>query len=202
MTEAKFSGLNKELTKAMVQFQLDVEPPVKASQGYNYKYADFAQVRAAVVPALSKNNMVITQPIRLREIDGKLVNTVYTRLSHVSGEYVDSEMIPAQQSVNGKTNPHHITGAGITYTKRMAYLSILGLAPEDDDAEIASPKKEYDNRSARTKTKELIASYKQLASEAVELGVPASDIPTLPKDASGGAVMVLGKKLRALMEEV
>jgi hypothetical protein len=186
-----FSSMSKELTKAMVAFQQAVDPPIKQSDGYQYKYANFATIRQAVMPALSAAGLTISQPIRIRkDANGQAFNTIVTRLSHVSGEYIQSEIVPAQQDASGKQNPHHLAGAGITYAKRTAYLSILGLAPEDTDADSVNPAPSSYYRK-----------YKKLYKEAVSLGIPVETLPVVYRSSSKDDIIKAGKELNTLITQ-
>lgn len=124
-----------ELTKALVQFQneldtlpLDREVKVKTKNNgeYKFKYATYAAIVEYVRPILAKNKLCYSQ---LVEIDG----SVTTMLMHESGEYLSSTL-----HIKGEETPQGI-GSAITYAKRYALASILGVvADDDDDANIAS----------------------------------------------------------------
>lgn len=127
-----------EIAKALSVFQdevphltLDRTVKVKTKTGsdYSFKYATFAQILEVVRPLLSKNKMAFSQ---LVEPDG----SVTTILMHESGEYLSSNLL-----IKGEQTPQGI-GSSITYTKRYAIVSILGLvAEDDDDANIAEGNK-------------------------------------------------------------
>lgn len=90
---------------------------------YEYKYADIADVLAAVLPVLSRNELAIIQPTVVES------GAVYirTRLAHKSGQWVESDYPVC--SVNGD---HQKMGAALTYSRRYALCSLLGIAAEED----------------------------------------------------------------------
>ena len=100
---------------------------------YGYEYADLADIMAAVVPALCKHGLVVTQPT-LVEASGQIV--LVTRLRHVGGGVEESRW----PIVFPPTATPQQVGSAITYARRYQYVSILGVQPsrEDDDGAAAS----------------------------------------------------------------
>jgi hypothetical protein len=97
---------------------------------YHYKYADLAAIIDACRPHLATNGLIVTQ---LPEVsDGVL--TVETILAHSSGQWISSSISLAFRDVDVKK-----LGSAITYCRRYAYQSTLGIAPEDDDGTDAPP---------------------------------------------------------------
>ena len=135
-----------KLTEALSKFQGSVQQPklnksvtVKMDGGgsYKFQYADLAACVAAATPVLKENGLAVFQTIQ----GGLLVTT----LSHVSGEFINSQMPLNQQTLS--SNLFQKIGSMITYMKRYAYCAILGLvADEDDDANAACGNQvEYNN---------------------------------------------------------
>jgi hypothetical protein len=62
-----------------------------------------------------------------------------TLLTHTSGEWIKSEF-PIKAQPSGKTNEMQALGSGITYLRRYAICSMLGIAQEDDDGSSAGEK--------------------------------------------------------------
>lgn len=116
----------KTITAALSEFIQEVGPIIKGSQAQYGKYADLATVLSTIRPILSKHGLVIIQPFC-----GK---TLETKLLHTSGEFIVSsiELIVPRDD---QSNPLHKWGAAVTYQRRYAILSLLGLATEDNDAD-------------------------------------------------------------------
>lgn len=96
---------------------------------FKNKYADLAAVWDACRPALSKHGIAVVQS---PSADGPRV-TVTTLLVHASGEWIEAALeMTAQQNT-----PQGI-GSCITYARRYALASMVGVAPEDDDGNAAS----------------------------------------------------------------
>jgi hypothetical protein len=126
------------LFAALARFQADLPRIVKGSTakvtgkegkpGYQYDYADLADVSDAVLKRIGSLGLFFTAWPLHREEDGKF-GLAYT-LGHVSGERQDGwwelrSDLPMQQM-----------GGMITYARRYILLAVTGAAPagEDDDA--------------------------------------------------------------------
>jgi len=113
----------KEIFKALKQFQSECPGIKKDSTNpfFKSKYADLAGIWETIQPILAKCDLVVIQPIRGREI--------ITTLIHSSGETVESNTPIVCKSEN---NPQDF-GSAITYARRYALSSLLGIVTEDDD---------------------------------------------------------------------
>ena len=123
------------LTAALAAAQGELKNPEKNREAdagkYKYKYADISDVLEAVLPVMSRHGLSITQPTVIRENAIILI----TRLSHTSGESIESEYPVC--SLNGN---HQAMGAAMTYARRYALTSLIGVAAVDDtDGEGAAP---------------------------------------------------------------
>lgn len=123
----------QELVKALAAARLEFASVVKAKAaqafkgGGGYKYADLAGVLDAVSEPLAKHGLVIVQPTEV--VDGQTF--LVTRLMHTSGDELVSR-IGLHDFANGMKPQEW--GSAHTYARRYQSLSILGIAPEDDDA--------------------------------------------------------------------
>ncbi len=96
-----------------------------------WEYNDLHSILEAVRPALSKNGLFFTQ---LPCVDDSGATIVYTRIIHNSGQWIEcrSRVIPS-------LNNQHEFDSVLTFQKRAAACSILGIAGSgdrtDDDAE-------------------------------------------------------------------
>ncbi len=88
-------------------------------------YADLAQCHKVAARSLADQGLVVVQTLT-NNTDGDLV--LCTQLLHSSGEWIESHM-PIKASL---ANPQQVASA-ITYARRTAYCSIIGLAADDDD---------------------------------------------------------------------
>lgn len=96
---------------------------------FKNKYADLSAIWDACRPALSKHGIAVVQS---PSADGARV-TLTTLLAHTSGEWIQAALeMTAQQNT-----PQGI-GSCITYARRYALASMVGVAPEDDDGNAAS----------------------------------------------------------------
>lgn len=96
--------------------------------GRAYKYADLPSIIDAARPALNAVGLVLTQTIN----GSDLVTAV---IDAATGERLESRFpLPMEGS-------WHQIGAGISYARKYAIVSILGLAADDDDAVSTLPTK-------------------------------------------------------------
>lgn len=104
---------------------------VKTKTGgeYRYTYADLADVSTEVLPLLGKHGLSFSS--RPTMVDGRFVLSYV--LLHESGDLVAGEY-PLPQA----GSPQEI-GSAITYARRYALCSVVGVAAEeDDDGQVAA----------------------------------------------------------------
>jgi hypothetical protein len=120
-----------QLAAALAKAQAEIGGASKSKTNPHFKsaYADLAEVWEACRAPLAKHGLAILQPVSAQ---GPMV-TVTTLLTHASGEWISSDLtMTAQQNT-----PQGI-GSCITYARRYALSSMVGVAPEDDDGNAAS----------------------------------------------------------------
>ncbi len=103
-----------------------------ANPFFKSKYADLASVWDAARKPLSSNGLSIVQTT---SGDQEIV-TIVTTLLHSSGQWIRGKL----QMKPVKNDPQGI-GSCITYARRYALSAMVGIAPEDDDAEAATGRK-------------------------------------------------------------
>ena len=122
-----------ELSTALSKAQGLIEGAKKdaANPFFKSKYADLASVWDACRAALASNGLAVIQS---PAAEGTRVS-VDTLLTHSSGQWVAGTV-----SVTAKEDSPQAIGSAITYLRRYALQSFVGVAPEDDDANAASAK--------------------------------------------------------------
>jgi len=135
----------KELYKALAAFQQEVPVIHKGTTGYGYSYADLPTIFEVINPLLKKHGLGFTQAVDtfveiLPAGNKTAIPVVNTTVFHIeSGESIESTTpIPTDVSL-GKMNPFQVMGSGITYIRRYALSSLLGLVT-DKDTDAATPK--------------------------------------------------------------
>lgn len=117
---------NKKLYKALADFQQEVPVIHKDTQGYGYTYADLPKIFEVVNPLLKKYNLGFTQPM-----DGNYIKTIVFHTE--TGETIESSTpIPEGVQLKGM-NDFQVLGSAITYLRRYALSSILGLVTDKDN---------------------------------------------------------------------
>jgi len=116
---------------AKAQMEMEVAKTDSTNPFFKSRYSDLATIVKASRPSLSKNGLCVIQRVLP---DDKGILQLYTRLSHSSGEWMES-MMPITPA---KTDIQTI-GSYITYLRRYNYASIAGVvaSDEDDDGEKA-----------------------------------------------------------------
>ena len=131
----------KELATALSKFQNEVQDPAKNSDNpfFKSKYVELDDLLASVRPVLTQNGLSILQE---PSSDGTNV-TIKTILLHNSGEYIEFEALALKPV---KSDPQGL-GSAITYGRRYALSSILGVAwNTDDDGNKASGRGEHSKK--------------------------------------------------------
>ncbi len=115
----------KNLFKSLASFQQEVPVIHKATQGYGYSYADLPKIFEVINPLLQKHGLGFTQLI-----NGQQIVTVLFHCE--SGEQIDSQTdIPQGVQLKGM-NDFQVLGSAITYLRRYALSSILGIVTDKD----------------------------------------------------------------------
>lgn len=116
----------KNIYKALADFQQSVPVILKDTTGYGYKYADLPAIFEIINPLLKKNGLGFYQAVNNASIK--------TVIFHIeTGESVESDTnIPQGVSLKGM-NDFQVLGSAITYIKRYALSSLLGLVTDKDN---------------------------------------------------------------------
>ena len=121
-----------EIAKAMVNVQRDLEGAKKDSLNpfHKSKYADLTSVWNACREPLGKNGLSVLQTGGYDESGRVLITTM---LLHTSGQWIRDTlgMDPKDKTPQG-------VGSAITYGRRYGLSAMIGVCPEDDDAEQAT----------------------------------------------------------------
>jgi hypothetical protein len=124
-----------ELAAALAKAQGAIEGAVKGKENPHFrsKYADLGAVWDACREHLTKNGIAVVQPVG-QTTAGTLCT--FTLLVHGSGQWMQDDGIPlllSKQDMQG-------LGSALTYSRRYGLMSMVGIAPEDDDGNAASAK--------------------------------------------------------------
>ena len=113
------------LFKALADFQQEVPVIHKGTKGYGYSYSDLPTIFEVINPLLKKHGLGFTQLV------GQ--GTITTMLFHIeSGERITTDTeIPQNVTLKGM-NDFQVLGSAITYIRRYALSSVLGLVTDKD----------------------------------------------------------------------
>jgi len=124
----------KNLATALVKAQKAFGPALKTSTNPHFRsrYADLSACVEAVIDALNDNGIALIQK-NYDCANGVMIETMFI---HESGEMLECGIlhVPAnKQDAQGY-------GSALTYARRYSLMAACGIAPEDDDGNVASRK--------------------------------------------------------------
>lgn len=146
-TTNKTPNIFSAMLKARSEFEKIVKTETAKGEKFSWQYANLEQVIDKTYKGLTDNGLVIIQfPINEEDRVG-----VLTIIAHIeSGEILEKPVTTKYF----RQDPQGI-GMLITYFRRYAYMSVCGLAPEDDDAQSAMPIKTTTHMEGGTMTETL-----------------------------------------------
>jgi len=110
--------------KSLAEFQQECPVIHKGTKGHNYSYADLPTILEVINPLLKKHGLGFTQLMQ-----GTAIQTI---LFHVeTGESIESLTEVPQVELRGM-NAFQSAGSGITYYRRYALSSMLGIVTDKD----------------------------------------------------------------------
>lgn len=141
----------RELAKALINVQRDMSPATKDATNpfCKNRYATLNSIMEACRPALLKYGIWLTQlPLPAPSELAQDHIALLTKLTHAdTGQWQSSlTIVPLP-----KSDPQGM-GSALTYARRYALTSMLGIVTEDDDGEAA--RIDANNRQAQVKQKE------------------------------------------------
>ena len=120
------------LASSLSKFQGEIQNCFKSKTGYGYKYADLASILDEVRPLLAKHDLSLMQ---MPGNAGDCVS-LETMIMHKSGQWVAESMQIPVDGVKGMSRAQAI-GSVISYARRYALTSFLGIAQTDEDTDAA-----------------------------------------------------------------
>jgi hypothetical protein len=144
-TSTEMDKLSEALAAA--QAEIGTVSLNKTNPHFKSKYADLSAIREACKEPLSKHGIALVQSPSV--VEGRAV--LVTRLFNKSGQWIENEL--SLKPDRGDT-PQAV-GSAITYARRYAIASLLGIvADEDDDGNAASaaPKNGQQTQQKYTQT--------------------------------------------------
>lgn len=128
----------KELLKKLATFQQECPVILKDTQAKNYTYADLPAIFEVINPLLKKHSLMVTQPLEYDQ-GIRFIRTLVHDME--SGETLESRIdIPevsfGYTNKDGEDiklmNDYQALGSGITYMRRYALSSVLGIVTDKD----------------------------------------------------------------------
>lgn len=128
----KTSESIKEISTALAKAQAVMAGAKKDATNPHYKskYADLASVWEACRKPLADNGIAVVQMTDVSERDEIIVET---RLTHTSGEWIEGRLALPVSKADAQG-----FGSALTYARRYGLSAAVGIAPEDDDGNLAA----------------------------------------------------------------
>lgn len=116
------------LFKSLAQFQQECPSILKDTQGFGYVFADLPAILKVINPLLSKHGLGFTQSINSHNGSNYLTTILF---HYESGEKLESIALIPYVALKGM-NDYQSFGSGVTYYRRYALSSILGIVTDKD----------------------------------------------------------------------
>lgn len=145
MTDTQHSNAAIALVKAAMEManpQADSKNAAFKRDGEAYRYASLNAVLEVVKPTLAKHGLALFQPVSTDKERGFI--EVQTMFMHTSGGQVT---FPAYSTPMTAAMTQQAIGGSISYMRRYALQSALGLAADDNDAEDDRIARQVQNRT-------------------------------------------------------
>lgn len=115
---------------ALVKAQSEMTGVAKEGNNpaFRSKYITLDSILDTVRPILAKNGLILTQGSKGDLVDGKYMVTVYSRVIHTSGEWLQCEV-----SIPLTKYDAHGTGSALTYGRRYSASALLAISADEDD---------------------------------------------------------------------
>lgn len=148
-----------ELASALIKVQANLKPVPKDSENpfFHSSYADLTSIWEAIRKPLTDNGLCVVQTNSGETCESVTVDTM---LLHSSGQWIKGSLtLKASKIKMSKQNPNQVEseivdpqsmGSALTYARRYALAAIVGVCPEDDDAEGAMDRKEAPKANGKT----------------------------------------------------
>jgi len=157
-----------ELAAALVAAQAEFSAVPKGSTNpfFKSKYAALPDVVQHAGPVLAKNGLAISQHITQDESGS---DALLTYLLHKSGQFIAYAM-----KLHMVKDDPQAQGSAVTYARRYAYMSALGLVADDDDDGNAASRKNAPKPQAKA-APELTEGQKEVRAALIKLHPQADD---------------------------
>lgn len=122
--ELKFSSIYE----ALAGFQQEVPALFKNTKGFGYNYTDLSEIIKIINPYMKKYGLGFTQLLQKNEVNG-----IRTIIFHISTGQTLESYIDLIDGVQLKgMNDFQVLGSQISYLRRYALVSALGLVSDKD----------------------------------------------------------------------
>ena len=152
-SQNQISNNTGKVSDALAKLQAEMGVFVVDKDGYNYKYLTLAKMLEVILPIAGKNGLSIAQFPSIEVIADQPWVKIVTRLG-CEDEWIESEFSFPMIEPSKKTDTDIMSmGSTISYLRRFALQSILGIAGADKDPEQAQKESILTDSSSDLKLK-------------------------------------------------
>ncbi len=133
--QKEISNNTGKVAIALAKTQMDIGVISVNKEGYNFSYLNLAGILKHVLPIAGKHGLAIMQFPSVEVIDEQPWIKVITRLA-VEDEWIESELsFPLIEPTKKTDSDMSMMGSNISYQRRYALQSVLGIAGADKEVE-------------------------------------------------------------------
>ncbi len=134
-TQREISNNTGKVAIALAQTQAEIGVLTVNKEGYNFSYLNLAGILKHVLPIAGKNGLAIMQFPSVEIVDEQPWVRLVTRLA-VEDEWIESVLsFPLIEPTKKTDSDMSMMGSNISYQRRYALQSILGIAGADREVE-------------------------------------------------------------------
>ena len=146
------AGMPQTLYAGLAQFQSQcpaIKKDTEAGTKFKYKYGSLPHVLEQIKPHMAAAGLGFTQPILIEQNpEGERVEVIRTILFHVEDEKTIESVIELPDFKFDQMNVMQSKGSIITYLRRYAIMSVLGIVAEEDDNDAQGDGKKVSKKPA------------------------------------------------------
>ena len=148
--------MKEQFAVRLINAMSEIPTLPKSVQGYGYKYCDLDTIFTVIKPILKKNQLSFIQKVTTQVNGAETQTGVETIIFDIDGNQ-ESSFTPLPETKLKNGNEAQNMGASITYIKRYAISSFLGISADEDTDGVILQK--TDTRTDRQKLEDVLKKY-------------------------------------------
>lgn len=131
----RLSEQSDKIVGALLLVHREIEPVVKDKKNTHLgnKYATLDAITDYLRPVLARHELFVTQGMGEPPHGQSVTVSMYTRLTHSSGQWIENTIWSPLADASGKPANVQIAGSVTTYLRRYGLSALLALTTDEDD---------------------------------------------------------------------